>query len=80
MNEAIEREMKPKTFEELKAMGKTPQQCRRCGQKRATHTLSMTAAAIGQSRGSTVSQIQRAPVCEPCGVEVFGVVKKALKA
>ena len=70
-------EMKPSTFEELKLLGF--QTCRRCGNARSTHTISVTAAKVGAGRGAVVSQIQRTPVCEKCGVDIFSVIKRALK-
>lgn len=70
--------IKPKTFADLKELTSVPQ-CRRCSQRTATHTLNMTAAKIGTGRGSTVAQISRTPLCEQCAVEIYAVVKKALK-
>jgi hypothetical protein len=69
--------IKPRSFDELKVM---PITCKRCGGHPATHTLSMTVAQVGKGRGSVVTQVPRVPVCESCGVDVFLVFKKALKA
>jgi hypothetical protein len=80
MADVIPQALKPKTFEELKHMTAGKKPCQRCGQKDSTHTISMTAAKVGQGRGGVVAQIQRVPVCEGCGVELFAVIKKALKA
>jgi hypothetical protein len=75
-SDSVVEALKPKTFEELKAQ---PVTCKRFGNRAATHTLSMTVAEIGKGSGSTVTNIPKVPVCEPCGVDVFAVVKRALK-
>jgi len=74
--EPVAEALKPKTFEELKAQ---PTQCKRCGNRVATYTLSMTVGVMGKGRGSTVTTIPKVPVCEQCGVDVYAVVKRALK-
>ena len=68
---------KPKTFDELKLI--SVRSCRRCG-SHATHTLSVTAAELGAGKGATVATLPRTPVCEACAVEIFMVVRRALKA
>lgn len=79
MNEAIERELKPKTFEELKQMTVAQVMCRRCGQKQATHAISMSATEKQAKRGVLVATIKKVPVCEPCGTDLFVVIRKALR-
>jgi ribosomal protein L37E len=80
LTRAADRPVKPTTFAELKAHAKASTACRRCGAVGATHTISVTAAVLGQGRGSIVTQLPRVPVCEQCGVDVFSVIKRALKA
>lgn len=70
--------IKPKTFQDLRDMAKELTMCQRCGSRRATHTISITAAKLGE-RGIE-GQVRRVPTCEQCGVEVLAFVKKALKA
>jgi hypothetical protein len=76
---AEEEVRKPTTFAELKDQAQANVACRRCGTVGATHTLSLTAARLGAGRGATVTQIQKVPVCEKCGVDIVVVVKRALK-
>ena len=71
---------KPTTFEELKQLDLGKTQCKRCGQKTATHAISMTATEKQAKKGVVVMSMKRVPVCEQCGVELFAVVKKALRA
>lgn len=70
--------VKPRTFAELKEVANATITCQRCGQRPATHSLSMTAAKLGSAR-AIEAMLRKVPVCEPCGVEVFALFKRALK-
>ena len=69
---------KPKSFQDYRDMARKLTMCQRCGGRRATHTISVTAAKLGE-RGIE-AQIRRVPTCEQCGVEILAFAKKALKA
>lgn len=70
---------KPKTFEELRQLTLADTTCRRCNQRKATHAISMTATEKQAKKGVVIMTIKKVPVCEQCGVELFSVVKKALR-
>jgi hypothetical protein len=70
---------KPRTFEELKQLSMADTSCRRCNTRKATHAISMTATEKQAQKGVVVMTMKKVPVCEQCGVELFAVVKKALR-
>jgi hypothetical protein len=72
-------EVEPKNFEEAKQLAPA-KRCSVCGQKKATHTVSFTAAKTGEANASVVAQIRQAPVCEPCGTRLYTALRKAIKA
>lgn len=69
---------KPKSFQDYRDMARELTMCQRCANRRATHSISVTAAKLGE-RGIE-AQIRRVPTCEQCGVEILAFAKKALKA
>lgn len=69
----------PKSIDELKEQAAALKRCSSCRQRQATHSISVTLAKLGVGRGSTEFAMQRVPVCEPCGAQVAGLARRALK-
>lgn len=69
----------PRTFEALKATGKPAVKCQACRVRAAVATVSVSLSHVGPERGQ-IAQLRRVPVCEPCGSQVIGMNRKALKA
>lgn len=69
----------PKSIEELRVQASAMKRCSACRQRQATHTVSVTLAKLGAGRGSVEFTVPKVAVCEPCGAQVVGIAKRALK-
>jgi hypothetical protein len=69
----------PRTIDELKQQAKATRRCSSCRRETATHTVSVTVARLGQGSGATEFTIPKVPVCECCGAQAVGLIKRALK-
>jgi hypothetical protein len=68
----------PATFAELNGDAGDDKACRRCHEKQATHSLTISVAKLGQQPGGKVAT-RRGRFCEACAVRIYGPVARALR-